>query len=63
MSETIRIHVGPATCDHRWEIANAVARHDFPGMPSLAELAEDQQQAYLDFADQVLSMPFQARTP
>lgn len=55
---TIRVNVeGGAECEHRWTIANAIACHDFPGMPSLAELEESAQDAYLRLADQALRLP------
>lgn len=46
---TVRINVeGGAECEHRWTIANAIACHDFPGMPGLAELSEDIQFEQVD---------------
>ncbi len=43
-----------AACSHVDEIADALARHDFPGMPSISELDDEIQAAYRDIAESAL---------
>ena len=45
-------------CEHAMQIADALARHDFPGMPSLDELDTAAQEAYIQMGeDALLRMP------
>ncbi len=45
-------------CGHVAEIADAIARHDFPGLPSIAELDDDIRAAYEEIAtDALLRVP------
>ena len=41
-------------CSHAIEIADALARHDFPGLPSIVELDDSIQTAYEDIAEDAL---------
>ena len=47
-------HDPKGVCSHVDEIADALARHDFPGMPSIDELHEGIQAAYRDIAETAL---------
>ena len=42
------------TCDHVEEIANAIACHDFPGLPAIGELPLSTATAYRQLAKAVL---------
>ncbi len=49
-------------CIHAYEIAQALALHDFPGMPDITELESDIREAYLVRAVEVLSPDWRANS-
>ncbi len=44
------------TCAHVVEIADALARHDFIGLPNLAELNDDIAASYLALAERCVDL-------
>ena len=58
MADRVRDHL----CSHAIEIADALARHDFPGLPSIVELDDSIQTAYEDIAEDALLRDIGGRT-